>query len=92
MGVCSAALAADEDQMDSSFGIMAVGISDHECAVADIEWGYAAGIIHDYGTGTGRRKFSPEYPVEEIIFPPLGGQRYQRHSKIVTAKIVFCKK
>jgi hypothetical protein len=92
MRVCSAALAADEDQMNTPFGIMAVGVSYHECPVADIKRGYAAGIIYDNGTGTGRGEFSPEYPVEEIIFPPLGGKRYQRHSKIVTAKIVFCKK
>ena len=92
MRVCPAALAADEDQMDTPFGIVAVGVTDHECTVADIQRGDIAGITDYDGAGTGRRKFSPEYPVEEIIFPPLGGQRYQRHPKIVTAKIVFCKK
>jgi hypothetical protein len=107
MRVINRALAADEYQVDRSFGIVVECVSYHKGAMHDIEGRNAACIVYNYRTRTPGGQFAPEYPVEEIIFPPLGGQRNKqhpekvlqmgglrdkRHPKIVTAKIVFCKK
>jgi len=66
-------LAADEDQVDGTFRIMAEGVSYDESAVHYVQGRDSSGIVHNESAGAGGGKFPPEYPVEEIILPPLGG-------------------